>query len=176
VGGRLVWDGAAARLGSETAVPHEDAIPMQERAITPAIVVADQPSEAEIADLAGRGFVGVVNLRQSGEPEQPLDPAAEQAVVKTHGLAYLSEPVGAAPLARDAVGRVLDFIDEQTRLGGKVLVHCRKGARAAALVLLHQARAENWPASEVFARGQEIGLTVEGHGLRALVENYLASS
>ena len=52
------------------------------------------------------------------------------------------------------------------------MVHCRKGARAVALVLLQQARANKWKPEEVVARGKAMGLEVNG-GLRMLVETYL---
>jgi protein tyrosine phosphatase (PTP) superfamily phosphohydrolase (DUF442 family) len=68
------------------------------------------------------------------------------------------------------VASVCDFLDRHA--GGKVLVHCRKGARAAALVLIHEARARKWTAEEALAQGKQLGLELEG-GLRTLVENYL---
>jgi protein tyrosine phosphatase (PTP) superfamily phosphohydrolase (DUF442 family) len=46
--------------------------------------------------------------------------------------------VGGAPLSGPGVGAVCDFLDRHS--DGKVLVHCRKGGRAAALVLLHRRR------------------------------------
>ncbi len=43
-----------------------------------------------------------------------------------------------------------------------------------ALLLLQQARANNWSADEVFAKGKAMGLEVDG-GLKTLVETYLKS-
>ena len=54
----------------------------------------------------------------------------------------------------------------------KVLVHCRKGGRAVALLLLQQARANKWSADEAIARGKAMGLEVDG-GLKTMVETYL---
>ncbi len=140
------------------------------RAITPAITVGDQPTEADLKALKDEGYVGVVNLRNDGEPEQPLSPAAEGEQARALGLEYLHYGVGAAPLSKPGVESVCEFLDKHA--AGKVLVHCRKGSRGAALVLLHEAKARNWSADEAIARGRAMGLEVEG-GLKTLVENYL---
>jgi uncharacterized protein (TIGR01244 family) len=141
------------------------------RPITAEITIADQPSEAELRGLKQEGYVGVVNLRNDGEPEQPLGVAAEGATVNAAGMDYLHYGVGAAPLSQQGVTSVCDFLEKHAGTG-KVLVHCRKGARAAALVLLYQAKLENWAPEEALSKGREMGLEVDG-GLRMLVEGYL---
>lgn len=141
-----------------------------QRAITPAITLADQPSESDLTALKNEGYVGVVNLRNDGEPEQPLGTAAEGEHVRSLGLDYLHYGVGGAPLAESGVSAVCDFLD--THSSGKVLVHCRKGGRAAALVLLHQAKVNNWSPAEAVEKGRTMGLEVDG-GLRTMVETYL---
>ena len=108
-----------------------------QRTIPPNLVIADQPTEADIEALPGQGFVGVVNLRNEGEPEQPISTAAEGEKVRALGLDYIHMGVGAAPLLEQDVDQVCRFLDDHKE--GKVLVHCRKGGRAAAIVLLCQA-------------------------------------
>lgn len=141
------------------------------RAVTPTITIGDQPTEVDLEALKAEGYVGVVNLRHPGEPDQPLSPDAEGELVRSLGMDYLHQGVGNAPLPADAVKAVCDFLD--TRASQKVLVHCRKGGRAVALVLLHQAKVHGWPADEVLARGDAMGLKLEGN-LRLTVEQYLA--
>jgi uncharacterized protein (TIGR01244 family) len=145
---------------------------MQSRAVTDRITIADQPTEAELASLSAEGYVGVVNLRHDGEPEQPLSPAAEGETVRALGLDYLHQGVGGAPLSDQAVAAVSEFLDRHA--DGRVLVHCRKGGRAAALTLLHLARKQGWSPSETLARGEAMGLKIEG-GLRTVIEQYLAA-
>ena len=139
-----------------------------ERAITSQITIGDQPTEADLTRLKAEGYSGVVNLRNDGEPEQPLSTSAEGDKVRALGMSYIHMGVGGSPLAQAGVKSVCDFIDAN----GKVMVHCRKGGRAAAIVLIHQARANNWSAAEAAARGRGLGLEVDG-GLRSIVENYL---
>ncbi|HEY2159407.1 MAG TPA: protein tyrosine phosphatase family protein [Isosphaeraceae bacterium] len=142
-----------------------------QREITPAIVIADQPTEADLASLKAAGFVGVVNVRDDGEPEQPLSTAAEGEKARALGLDYIHMGIGSAPLLEMDVDAVCRFIDEHTKKG-KVLVHCRKGGRAIALVLLQQARAHGWSAAEALDKGRAMGLQVDGQ-LKTMVENYL---
>ena len=85
------------------------------------------------------GYAGVVNLRHDGEPDQPLDTKAEGAKARALGMDYLNQPVGGAPLTEAAVEAVGAFL--KAHEGRKVLVHCRKGQRAAVLVLLNRALA-----------------------------------
>ena len=141
-----------------------------QKAINPAITIADQPTGDDLKALKDQGYVGVVNLRNDGEPEQPLDPAAEGALARSAGLDYLHYGVGSTPLTEAGVTSVGRFLDDHA--GGKTLVHCRGGGRAAALVLLYRASKEGWAADEAVARGSAEGLGVEG-GLRMLVESYL---
>jgi uncharacterized protein (TIGR01244 family) len=141
------------------------------RTVTPQITIGDQPTEEDLLECKYEGYVGVINLRHDGEPEQPLSTAEEGSKVKALGLEYLHYGVGGSPLSDPGVSDVCDFIDRLAQ-GGKVLVHCRKGGRAMALVLLQQARAAGWSAEETIAKGKALGLQVDGQ-LKQMVEDYL---
>jgi uncharacterized protein (TIGR01244 family) len=144
----------------------------ENKPVTPSITIADQPTEDDLLECKYEGYAGVVNLRNDGEPDQPLSTTAEGDRVRALGMEYLHYGVGGKPLADPGVTEVCDFIDRLERGGGKVLVHCRKGGRAMALVLIQQARAQGWTAAEAIEKGRAIGLAVDGQ-LRTLVENYL---
>jgi uncharacterized protein (TIGR01244 family) len=109
-------------------------------------------------------------LRNQGEPDQPLSPSAEGEKAQAIGLDYLHVGVGAAPLSETGVHAVCDFLDRHA--ADQVLVHCRKGGRAVAMVLLHRALKEKWAPSEAVEKGKALGMEVEG-GLKMLVEQYL---
>jgi uncharacterized protein (TIGR01244 family) len=153
-------------------IPREERLMNLKRPITASITIGDQPTEADLGQLKEEGYTGVVNLRNDGEPDQPLSVAEEGNKVRALGLDYLHSGVGAMPLAMQEVIAVCDFIDKHSKGTDKVLVHCRRGPRAAALLLLHQARAQHWESEEVFAKGKEIGLEVDG-GLKMLVHRFL---
>lgn len=140
------------------------------RPITPTLAVAGQPTEAELKALKAGGYAGVVNLRNEGEPDQPISPAEEAEVARGLGLDYLHYGVTNQPFTPEGVGAVCEFLDRHE--GQPVLVHCRSGGRASALVLLHQAKRRGWAADEAIAKGRALGLDVKG-GLQTLVEQYL---
>jgi len=142
------------------------------RAVTATITIGDQPTEADLKQLKQEGYVGVVNLRNDGEPEQPLSTAEEGTKARALGMDYLHYGVGAAPLSESGVTAVCDFLDQHAQGSNKVLLHCRRGGRAIALLLLQQARAQKWSADEVFSKGKAMGLEVDG-GLKTMVESYL---
>jgi uncharacterized protein (TIGR01244 family) len=137
---------------------------------TPGITVADQPTAGDLAALKAQGYAAVVNLRHDGEPEQPLSTADEGTQVRAMGMDYLHYGVGGGPLTDEGVAAVCDLLTQHA--GGNVLVHCRKGARAAALVLIHEARKNGWTAETALGHARGLGLELEG-GLRGMVENYL---
>ena len=132
------------------------------RPITASITIGDQPTESDLSQLRQEGFTGVVNLRNDGEPEQPLNIAEEGNKVRALGMDYLHYGVGAAPLTPEGVAAVCDFVDKHSQGTDKVLVHCRRGPRAIALLLLQQARAQKWTAAEVFTKGKAMGLEIDG--------------
>lgn len=145
---------------------------MQMKHVLDRVAIADQPTEDDLMAIKERGFVAVVNLRNHGEPEQPLSPAGEGEKAREIGLDYLHVGVGGAPLTREGVVAVIEFIELHSNRGD-VLVHCRKGGRAAALVALREAVKREWDAEQAAARAKtELGVELEG-GLRTMIENYL---
>ena len=142
------------------------------RPVTPSITIGDQPTETDLSQLKEEGYTGVVNLRNDGEPEQPMSTAEEGDKVRALGMDYLHYGVGSTPLTVQGVSAVCDFIDKHSQGPEKVLVHCRRGPRAIALLLLQQARAQKWTNADVFAKGKAMGLEIDG-GLKMLVDHFL---
>jgi uncharacterized protein (TIGR01244 family) len=140
------------------------------RSITPNLAVADQPTEADLQNLKREGYAAVANLRQDGEPDQPLGTAAEGKLARSLDLDYLHLAVGGSPLSEQGVLAFCEFLDRHQ--GDKVLVHCRKGGRAVALVALHRALAEGWPPGTVADKALAAGLPLEGN-LLTMIEQYL---
>lgn len=140
------------------------------REVGQGITIGDQPTEDDLKALKSEGYVGVMNLRNDGEPEQPLSTSAEGREVQGLGMDYLHVGIGGAPFTEEKVSSIKSFLDRHDQQ--KVMVHCRKGGRAAAMVLLHRALAEKWSPEEAIAKGKAQGLEVEGN-LRTMVEDYL---
>lgn len=98
--------------------------------ITERFSVPGQPSEAEIADLAGRGATLLVNNRPDGEePGQP-GTQAEAEAAEAAGLSYLHRPVTGATITHADVER---FRAAVRGAPGPVVAHCRSGMRSLTL-------------------------------------------
>jgi uncharacterized protein (TIGR01244 family) len=145
------------------------------RPLTPTITIGDQPTEADLTELKQEGYTAVVNLRNDGEPDQPLSTAAEGDKVRELGMDYFHHGVGSRSLTVQGVKEVCDFIDKHSQAAEKVLVHCRRGPRAIAILLLQQARIQKWTNAEVFAKGKAMGLELDG-GLKLMVDQFLQDS
>jgi uncharacterized protein (TIGR01244 family) len=145
---------------------------VETRELLPGVTVSGQPTSVDLAGLRNAGYVAVVNLRRDGEPDQPLSPDSEGADVRRSGLNYLHLPVGGSPISVDDVRIFSSFLRDQS--DGKVLVHCRSGGRAVALLLLDQADSHRWPSAEVIERGRTLGLELPPP-LLPLVNAYLES-
>ncbi|WP_169976721.1 beta-lactamase hydrolase domain-containing protein [Tautonia rosea] len=144
---------------------------MHRLAIRPYLEIAGQPSHEDLVAIRDEGFTAVVNLRRPDEPDQPIDPSTEGSQVHALGMDYLSVPIGGEPLGESQVKAVCAFLDQHT--GGKVLLHCKQGGRAAAIALIHLAQAEQWPEDEVIDRAAAIGVPLPPP-LRAMIESYFA--
>jgi len=142
------------------------------RQITPTITVGDQPTEEDLKSLRREGCAAIVNVRNDGEPDQPLSTAAEGEQVRALGMDYLHVGVGGAPLTADKVSALCAFLDKHAT--NQVLVHCRKGGRAVGMVVLRQALKERWAPADVGAKSLAMGLQLED-GLRTMIENYLSA-
>lgn len=94
------------------------------------VVGKTPPSEQDLKALALEGFAAVVNLRRSGEPNQPLSPEEEGKAAELEGLRYVHIPVDPANIDAAAVER---FKEEVAKLPGPVFVHCASGRRAEAV-------------------------------------------
>lgn len=55
------------------------------RPVTATITIGDQPTEADLIQLKQEGYTGVVNLRNDGEPDQPLSTTEEGQKVRRWG-------------------------------------------------------------------------------------------
>src|SRR5262249_489817 len=141
--------------------------------ITERITIGDQPTEDDLLECKYEGYSGVVNLRNDGEPEQPISTSSEGERVRALGMEYLHFGVGGGPMADPGVAEACGFIDRLSGGEGNVLVEGRKGGGAMALVLIQQARLHGWGAQEAIEKGRVTGLQVDGP-LKDMVESYLA--
>lgn len=144
----------------------QDPIQVNERFV----VGRDQPTAADIPQLARRGFHAIVNLRPAGEEGETMSPEAEGEAAREAELAYVHIPVPADGLEAEAVDR---FRDEVAELEGPVFVHCASGKRSGAFTLMHLAIESGTPGDEVVETTRKMGIAWEAPELQRFVRDYV---
>ena len=127
--------------------------------VTDKLSVADQPSEAEIAALAGRGVRLVINNRPDGEEAAQPGSAAERRADEGAGMAYLDLPVTGPTITREAALRFHEAVEASP---GPVLAHCRGGTRSLTLWVIGEVLAGRMRREDVRAFGTERGFDLSG--------------
>ena len=126
----------------------------------------DQPSEDDLRHLAESGFRSVINLRRSGEANQPISPEDEQTFAEANGLNYASVPVSIADLQPEHVTRLKRAIDE---LPSPIFVHCAVGQRAGALALLCEADGSGATGDDLLREAAAKGIPIADKGMISFV-------
>lgn len=144
----------------------QDPIQVNERFV----VGRDQPTAAEIPELARRGFYSVVNLRPAGEEGETMSPEAEGVAARDADLAYLHIPVAGDVLHAEAVDR---FRTEVAELDGPVFVHCASGKRSGAFTLMHLAIENGMSGDEVVETTEKMGIAWEAPEPRRFIRDYV---
>jgi uncharacterized protein (TIGR01244 family) len=130
-----------------------------------------QPSEEEIRKLAGQGFKTVINLRTSGEEDQPLSPEEEGELLKKLGIEYLHIPVSSKEGPKPS--QVDRFREEVERRSGPIFVHCRRGKRAGGFSMIHRAIKERMKGEEALEKAMSMGFECEVPALKEFFVDYI---
>lgn len=108
--------------------------------VLPNVITAGQPSQAQLAALAGTGGVIVIDMREAMEPR----PFNEPAVVKELGMEYRHLPIGPHTMndaTLDALRSTVSGAGDRT-----VFIHCasanRVGGALIPLLMLDQGMEE----------------------------------
>ena len=116
-------------------------------------IIAGQPSEAQLIDLAGESITVVVNARTDAERSRgPFDQAA---LLDSASIRYVEIPLGGADgYAPEAVDAFAEAV-ESTR--GRVLVHCASGGRARQLYAAYLVKHEGYTPQQAIDRIEQLG-------------------
>ena len=130
------------------------------------LTTSGQPDVAALRVFAESGYVAIVDLRGPNE-DRGFD---QRYAVEEFGMSYVTLPIE----GRDAItfdnAKKLDEI--LAKYDGPVLVHCRSGNRAGALLAL-RASLHGEDDEAALAFGKEAGITAPG--LEAVVREELAA-
>ncbi len=124
-----------------------------------------QPSEEDIAALKAAGYRKIINLRRAGEPNQPLDPDAQGAIVTGLGMTYAHIPVDPMDLHPSSAAAVMKEVADSD---GPVYIHCAAGGRAVTHALLADGKGKS--SDEIFKKAEAIGAPVTSEGFVAFVK------
>ena len=95
--------------------------------LSPGVSVTGQISEADLVEIAGRGFKSVINNRPDGEgPGQPTSADLAAAAARA-GLEYAYVPIVARAISQQDID---EFAAACERLHGPMLLFCRSGMRS----------------------------------------------
>ncbi len=118
------------------------------------VVLADQPSPAQLSNLKLAGFGTVINLRPNSEMTMP-----EDLIVRASGLNYVSIPISPATMGQAEINRFLDEVRGAESRKEKIFVHCSSGNRSAAMWAIYEITDLQVPAEEAVRRARQAGLT-----------------
>jgi uncharacterized protein (TIGR01244 family) len=138
---------------------------MKNEAQIEGVVVAGQPTDAELRGLGERGITTLINVRPAHEQPEPEGPKVAA------GVTYVEVPFDGATIGREHVEGVRAALDAAT---GPVAVHCAGGTRAAVMVaIIASERAGEGPAGAV-RRIEAAGYDVAGTPYAAFIARYFA--
>jgi len=128
---------------------------VETRRLNDKVYAAGQIGPEDVPDLKAAGFTAIVNNRPDGEggPDQPTAEAV-RAAAEAEGLQYAYVPMTPQALSPEMLD---DFHAAVSAAPGKVLAHCRSGARSTALWALVQTCHEGEDVDAVIGQAAEAG-------------------
>lgn len=135
------------------------------------ITSARQPSEEEIKNLAQQGFKSVINLRTSGEEDQPLSPQEEGELVKRLGMQYLNIPVSSKEVPKPE--QIDKFRNAVECMPKPIYAHCHRGKRSGAFSMIDLALKQGMTGEEALQKATSMGFECDIPQLKDFFINYI---
>ena len=117
------------------------------------MLIGPQPTEGDLRQARQEGIKTVIDFRMPSET-----PTSNPELVARSGLDYVNIPVNKASLSGDQVDELDRAMQDKE---GPFLLHCASGARAATLIVLSQARQNDWTAQRAFQEARTMGFDLE---------------
>jgi uncharacterized protein (TIGR01244 family) len=143
---------------------------MKPVAVTEKLAVAPQPKLSYFQEFKRQGFTTIVNNRPDGEDPNQLGSAAEEAAAHAAGLDYVHIPVTSTGMTEEDARLLKETIE---RAPGRVVAHCRSGARSFYLWVL-SGDLDSRTDAELLAKATELG--VDTDAARTWLAAYRSSS
>jgi uncharacterized protein (TIGR01244 family) len=124
--------------------------PLTEFTVTNNVVLAAQPRPDDWAELAGRGFKTVLNIRTD-----PARAAEQEKLATAAGLRYIHMPLPAyelEPQHLEAFNRAIEQPEN-----GKIFFHCRSASRTGLIWMLKRTSQDGWTTAQAEAELRAAG-------------------
>lgn len=143
---------------------------IETKRLSDSVYAAGQIGPEDVPELKAAGFTAIVNNRPDfeGGPDQPTAEAVRAAAV-AEGLGYSYVPMTPQALGPELLDRFHAAL-EAAGEDGKVLVHCRSGARSTALWALSQICHEGRPVDAVIGEAAAGGFDLST--MRPTLQHY----
>lgn len=162
----VVLSGCATAAGAKGVAP-DVSIP-DARKPYPGVLVAGQPTEAQLTEASEKGYGTVINLRPDDEPGALSN---EADLVQRLGMRMVEIPIaGAKDLTAENVKLFAAALEDAAKDGRPVLVHCSSGNRVGALFALKAYQLEGKSDQEALEEGRRAGLTRLEPAVKAIIE------
>lgn len=140
------------------------------RVLNPDFAVSPQIEVDDLAEIAGAGYVTVINNRPEDEEAGQPAGAALEAAAAASGLTYVAIPVGHAGFGHPQLDAMANAL---STAGGPVLAFCRSGTRSCHLWALAMAKGGADP--ELLVR-QAAGAGYDLSGIRPTLDALAAGA
>jgi thiosulfate/3-mercaptopyruvate sulfurtransferase len=121
-------------------------------------IIAGQPTEAGMRELARRGITAVISVRSVREMADAASvPFDEPALVRELGMDYIHLPLnGTFSYRPELVDRIAEIMAEHK---GKVALHCASGWRASLVWAAYRTRHGGLPFDDAMAEAESMAIT-----------------
>ena len=116
------------------------------------VATSGQPSEDELAAIAGAGYAVILNLALHDDPRYSLPD--EAATVRALGVRYVHIPVQFTAPEEDDLLAFFDAMDRHR--DARVWVHCAANKRVSSFLGLYRRIRQRWPEEKAFALQRDI--------------------
>jgi protein tyrosine phosphatase (PTP) superfamily phosphohydrolase (DUF442 family) len=135
-----------------------------------------QPGAEGFRRLRDLGVTTVINLRM--EPDAVK--TGEKRIVEELGMTYVSIPVEdgnfftrSRTIPEAAIREFFKTVDEVAREGGRVFVHCHRGAdRTGAMMAFYRIARQGWDTARAEREAREVGMRSWYRGLQQQIRTF----
>ena len=131
--------------------------------LTDNFLIKGQITENDFIEAASLGISLIINNRPDGEEPGILSVTEAENLAQQHNIEYIHLPMAnGQPLPEDLIPNMQQAIQQQNKVGGKILAHCRSGTRSSFLWGVIQILEGKMDAMQVIDTAAKAGINLAG--------------